>query len=122
MTHESPPFSRPLEDPVVKMFGPLTIARDKPYVAIVPAPWDLKIYDVGNDPWPGKSTVEFKLELGYDNGFGDKISESQCQVWTPVITIQRSTTMGGLLFCDGLGLSIKHIQQRIQEAEKRKQE
>ncbi|MFZ0820232.1 MAG: hypothetical protein WAM91_09190 [Candidatus Acidiferrales bacterium] len=122
ITHESLPGEAALGDPIIKNFDPPAvpvIEKEKAFHVTIPIPWPLQIQQVGDEPWPGKRTVEFKGELSYNDGFDNRVSESFCYAWTPItriITKTQNSTVGGLLDCDGLQLRINGILQSKSEA------
>jgi hypothetical protein len=121
MTLASLPKGLPLGSPVINEVTVPLIVKDKPFGRQWPVPWPQQEFR-GND-WPGKRAVRVDGEYSYEDGFGNKISESFCTVYLPrfkIIMKGESASGEGSVPCEGLESTIRDVQARMKEAAEEK--
>jgi hypothetical protein len=121
MTPVSLPEGLPFGSSVINEATAPRIVKDKPFGRGWPYPWPQQEFR-GND-WPGKRTVRVEGEYSYDDGFGNKVSESFCTVRLPrrnIVTKAENAFVGGPSECEGIESTIRAVWERMKEAEREK--
>jgi hypothetical protein len=121
MTLASLPKGLPLSRPVINEVTVPFIVKDKPFGRQWPVPWPQQEFR-GND-WPGKRAVRVDGEYSYEDGFGNKVSESFCTVYLPrfrIVMKGESASGEGSVPCEGLEYTIRDVQARMKEAAEEK--
>jgi len=121
MTQVSLPKGLPLGGSVVNEVTVPLIVKDKPFGRQWPVPWPQQ--EFRGDDWPGKQAVRVEGEYSYDDGFGNKVSESFCTVYLPrfrIIMKNESASGEGPVECEGLESTIRDVSARMKEATQEK--
>lgn len=121
MTPVSLPKGLPLGSSVMNEATVPRIEKDKPFSRQWPVPWPQQEFR-GQD-WPGKRAVRAEGTYSYDDGFGNKVSQSFCTVWLPrfnIVMKAENAYGGGPVECEGLESTIRDVWARMKEAAQEK--
>jgi len=107
-------------EPFHREYAPTSIEKERAFGQTIPIPWHFQFDQAGEGQWPGNRLTKFVGNFSYTNGIDDnRISDSFCFVWLPIITIvskERSATYGDFHACEDIQATIERVLDEKERA------